>query len=227
MSGALGRLLSVRVDPKKNQDSPNTLSKMSKLAKTGLRKAIKSKILQLGDSEFASQSQNVFKSVIDHQDFRKARSVGLFMSMPRSEVNTNLIIEHCFQKKKSVYLPKCLQSTELKNSMTFLKLNNFSDVMELQPSGKYNLREPSTGVDVMDCGDLDLIIVPGVAFTPAGHRLGHGAGYYDRFLEKYKAKFHRVPYLMGVCLSQQLVNDLPTEQHDWVMDHVVLGDSSE
>lgn len=63
----------------------------------------------------------------------------------------------------------------------------------------------------------DVIIVPGLAFTAAGQRLGQGGGWYDRFLQHRRADCVTV----GVCFAPQLVDDVPTERHDVVLDFVV------
>jgi 5-formyltetrahydrofolate cyclo-ligase len=58
-------------------------------------------------------------------------------------------------------------------------------------------------------------LVPGLAFDPAGGRLGRGAGYYDRLLTKFEG------VRVGVCFSELLVDEVPTEAHDIQMDFVV------
>jgi 5-formyltetrahydrofolate cyclo-ligase len=63
----------------------------------------------------------------------------------------------------------------------------------------------------------DLVIVPGLAFTAAGDRLGQGGGWYDRFLSGVRADCTTV----GVCFAEQVVDELPVEAHDVTMDHVV------
>ena len=63
----------------------------------------------------------------------------------------------------------------------------------------------------------DLVIVPGLAFTAAGDRLGQGAGWYDRFLSAVRPDCVSI----GVCFAEQLVDALPVEAHDVIMDHVV------
>lgn len=75
-------------------------------------------------------------------------------------------------------------------------------------------------------GQLDVIIMPGVAFTMNGDRLGHGMGYYDKYLHEY---FNRYPndnkhhtHLIGMAFREQIVDDLPTEaSHDWKLDIVL------
>ncbi|GEQ67935.1 hypothetical protein JCM33374_g1601 [Metschnikowia sp. JCM 33374] len=199
---------------------------MSKLAKTNLRRSIKDKLGKLSEAKLAEQSKNVYDALVKHQQFRNAKSVALFMSMPKLEVSMDHIIKYCFDHEKTVFLPKCMPPSASGNSMTFLKINSLHEVNSLRPAGRYKLREPSHGEDIMTTGSLDLIIVPGVGFTRSGDRLGHGAGYYDKFLNDFQTKFNRVPFLMGICLADQLVDDLPTEPHDWRMDHVVAADHS-
>lgn len=63
----------------------------------------------------------------------------------------------------------------------------------------------------------DIIVVPGLAFTPDGRRVGQGGGWYDRFLPQRRIDCVTI----GVCFAPQLVDDLPTEPHDIVLDHVI------
>lgn len=79
---------------------------------------------------------------------------------------------------------------------------------------------------------LDLIILPGVAFTPCGNRLGHGMGYYDKFLTRFFEKHTKVQtsgketMLIGLAFTQQIVDikELPMESHDYKLDLVVTSD---
>ncbi len=71
--------------------------------------------------------------------------------------------------------------------------------------------------DDVDPGWPDVVIVPGLAFTPGGQRLGQGGGWYDRFL----AEVRDTCVTVGVCFHEQLVDVLPVEPHDVAMHHVV------
>lgn len=82
---------------------------------------------------------------------------------------------------------------------------------------RYGLRSPTPPIVELDPGSLDLVLVPGVAFTRDGRRLGRGGGYYDRFLATLPPTVH----LAGVCHPSQLRDDLPGEEHD-VRVHEVL-----
>ncbi len=69
-----------------------------------------------------------------------------------------------------------------------------------------------------------MILVPGVAFTVDGRRLGHGRGYYDRFLRTYQSRFadRRMPTLIGLALREQMCSDVPfVDNRDVRLDQVL------
>ncbi len=82
--------------------------------------------------------------------------------------------------------------------------------------GSYNIREPHQSCPLLDASQLDMIIIPGVAFSPCGARLGYGGGYYDRYLM-------RAPQAARVALAyrDQLCEHLPTEDHDLHVEHLI------
>ena len=86
-----------------------------------------------------------------------------------------------------------------------------------QRPGAFGIEEPGPQAELCDPGELDLIVVPGVAFTAAGQRMGRGRGYYDRYLSQPGVRAVKV----GVCFAHQLVVSLPVEPHDVTMDRVV------
>jgi 5-formyltetrahydrofolate cyclo-ligase len=89
---------------------------------------------------------------------------------------------------------------------------------ELLRPGPWKLREPDPAhCPVIAAGKIDLLLIPGLAFTRAGGRLGRGGGYYDRFL----SGAHPRAVKIGVCYHAQLVPALPLEAHDLEMDLVV------
>lgn len=74
-----------------------------------------------------------------------------------------------------------------------------------------------TPEDDPDPGTVDVVVVPGVAFTASGDRLGQGGGWYDRFL----CRLGPGSLSVGVCFVEQVLDDLPLESHDVVLDRVV------
>ena len=81
--------------------------------------------------------------------------------------------------------------------------------------GKFGIREPSAGCREIPFGDLDLILVPGVAFDLSGHRLGRGKGFYDRLLANVRG------VKCGVAFDQQIVKEVAAGAHDIRMDFIL------
>jgi 5-formyltetrahydrofolate cyclo-ligase len=96
-----------------------------------------------------------------------------------------------------------------------LSFHPISALAELIP-GRFGIREPAPSQIPKQ---LDLIVVPGLAFSTEGNRLGRGAGFYDRFL----ATVPQTTFKVGVCFEFQLVPAIPHEPHDITMDAIVSG----
>jgi 5-formyltetrahydrofolate cyclo-ligase len=97
-----------------------------------------------------------------------------------------------------------------------LGLHLVADASELEPA-RYGLREPRPDAPRVAFADVDLVLVPGVAFDERGFRLGYGGGYYDRLLPQLRNDCLRI----GLAYDEQVVELLPTEEHDVEMDLVV------
>lgn len=112
-----------------------------------------------------------------------------------------------------ILLPKVISDTEM-------SWHEYSNEESLR-LGKWNIYEPTTNViDLkhdIKCNNA-IAIIPGMAFTDTGKRLGRGKGYYDRFLAQYK-----YIYKIGVCWPYQMIDDLPTNKNDVIMDKVITS----
>lgn len=202
---------------------------MSRRAKSILRKLVNERLNQLEKEKIQLQSDLIFKTLLKDPQFQNARRIGVYMSMPSLEVDTHKLIEYCFNLNKEVYLPTCIERVDnlrRYRHMNLLKVSSMDAVRQLRPKGKFNLREPEEGESIMDKGGLDVLVLPGLAFTKAGERLGHGAGYYDEFLNAYEIEFGNVPYLVGLSLREQIVDRIPMEAHDRILDTVLVGGDS-
>jgi 5-formyltetrahydrofolate cyclo-ligase len=92
------------------------------------------------------------------------------------------------------------------------------DSMELLRPGPWKLLEPDPAqCPVVPAAEIDLLLIPGLAFTRGGGRLGRGGGFYDRFL----TRVHSRAVKLGVCFHAQLLGALPLEIHDHEVDQVV------
>ncbi len=83
--------------------------------------------------------------------------------------------------------------------------------------GSYSIREPRPESPRVDANEIDVVLVPGVAFDRRGYRLGYGGGFYDRFL----ARLPEGPLRIGLAFDEQLLDEVPTEPHDQPVDLVV------
>ena len=79
--------------------------------------------------------------------------------------------------------------------------------------------------DALESSKIELVIVPGVAFSRQKYRLGQGKGYYDTFFQKIYHRRQQInlkpPVLVGVALDEQIVDNVRVEEHDYTLDHVV------
>ena len=136
---------------------------------------------------------------------KEYNDIALFASL-ESEIDTFPLIDELLKQEKNVYLPKTN-----KNDIEFYKVTDLSTLKISKD--KYKVREPSDG-EVVSPSTFDIIICPGVCFDKNNNRLGHGKGYYDRYLSK------RSIYKLGVCYKEQLVDELPIDGHHVKMDLV-------
>jgi 5-formyltetrahydrofolate cyclo-ligase len=134
----------------------------------------------------------------------------LYHSLP-DEVDTHQLIGSALQEGKRVLLPVVVgDDLELR----------FLPTPDALREGAFHILEP-TGAPFTDYAAIDLAVIPGVAFTPDGRRLGRGRGYYDRLLAHFPQSLSSSPYLIGLCWPFQLLADLPTEPHDLTVHAVI------
>ncbi|KAL3288285.1 hypothetical protein HHI36_002733 [Cryptolaemus montrouzieri] len=107
--------------------------------------------------------------------------------------------------------------------MEMVKLYSMEDWENL-PLTSWKIKQPKLKEqreNALDTGGLDLIILPGVAFTKDGKRIGHGGGYYDKYLKECREKQKKSPVTVALCFNQQYLENLPYESHDEKVDIVL------
>lgn len=181
-----------------------------KALRTRIKSFIKSLRQQNSPNRLQQESQALAERLECHPRFREARRVLLFCSLP-DEPDTLPILER-WGEKKQLLLPVVVGDD--------LEVRAYHGTASLR-RGAFNILEP-TGERLDENRDPltehDLIVVPGVAFTADGCRLGRGRGYYDRLL--LRPAFSRA-YTLGYAFSFQLVESLPVESHDVRLDEVL------
>lgn len=176
------------------------------LAKSDLRKCVKAAVKALSPDEKQRLSAALLAQVEAHPRFKAARTVMLFYSLP-DEVCTHAFVDF-WAAAKTVLLP-VVDGDDL-------ELRRYLPGGELCESA-FHIGAP-VGQPFTTYADIDLVLVPGVAFDVAGNRMGRGRGYYDRFLSQPTLK---QAYKLGICYPCQLVEQVPTNSHDVAMDAVV------
>jgi 5-formyltetrahydrofolate cyclo-ligase len=171
-----------------------------------LRKIIKVRVSAISADEKAKREKLLLDNLFSMPEFLAANTVMLFANLP-DEIGTFSLIDKCITMGKKVFLPVING-----DDMTACEFKGEYKI------GKYDIKEPLTPhSSLLTPNSIDFILVPGVAFSPNGYRLGRGKGYYDKFLSKYSNLF-----TVGVCFREQFYLDIPTEPHDIPMQRVLV-----
>ncbi len=144
------------------------------------------------------------KAILEHPWFQAADRMMAYAPMA-SEPQLQPVLEACLRLGKGLVLPRC----ESAGIMT----GRLVTVLSQLAPGCQGILEPGAETPVVSPGEIDLILVPGMAFDPTGGRLGRGKGYYDRFLGNGKT--------IGVCYQSALLPQVPMEAHDRRVDAIV------
>ena len=157
-------------------------------------------------------SRQICQQIAASAEFRAARVVLLYADHA-SEVRTGELIDQALAEGKTVAVPYCVGEA--------LQLFRLENLDELAP-GAYDIREPRPALRELATRriapeQLDLVVVPGVAFDRGGARLGHGKGFYDRLLAQLRAG----TFLVAPAFECQVFESIPTLPHDVPVHRVV------
>ncbi len=147
------------------------------------------------------KSQRIKKRLFSLKEFKKAHTI-LFYYSKGSEVGTREMMEEALRKGKRVLLPRVRRRE--------IDLGEVKDLKKDVEKGSFGIPEPKETSKKTTPREIDLVILPGIAFDLKGRRIGYGKGYYDRFLKK----FPRTIPLIGLAYDFQIVNHLPGERYD-------------
>ena len=182
------------------------------MTKKSIRQSIKRATQGLSVEETRRQRDSV-NAALREIIIRRQPSVVALFSPLSDEVDITPVIDYLAEQKECLVLLPRVDVSADKPTMDFFEYQ--PDMLSV---GAYGIREPQ-GVKPCPVEAIDLMVVPAVAFTRKGERLGRGKGFYDCYLsrEGFRA------YTVGVCYSHQLLDSLPTEPHDCRVDEVVAG----
>ncbi|MDK2841793.1 MAG: 5-aminopentanamidase [Anaerophaga sp.] len=180
-----------------------------KEAKSELRKKIKQEKQKHTSLELKKISIDVMAGVEKLPQFQNAKKVFVYWSLP-DEVSTHDFIKR-WHGEKRIFLPKVTGKQ--------LEIREFTGEKNMKAGSSFGIQE-STGEILANPEEIDIAIVPGLAFTMQGARLGRGGGFYDKTLPLLKKAFKA-----GVAFPFQMVSTIPTSGNDVYMDIVVTDGS--
>eukprot|EP01010_Urceolus_cornutus_P000958 NODE_1471_length_895_cov_205.872340_g1139_i0.p1 GENE.NODE_1471_length_895_cov_205.872340_g1139_i0~~NODE_1471_length_895_cov_205.872340_g1139_i0.p1 ORF type:complete len:241 (-),score=40.33 NODE_1471_length_895_cov_205.872340_g1139_i0:172-816(-) len=200
-------------------------------AKCVLRRQIRDVLRHTSAAAIAQQSAAVFSQLRTCEWLRTAQTFGVFLSM-HDEVDTTSIIDELLTRRHTdanirVFVP--FMDDPANSHMQFLEIDSLEDLRQNFALNKWNILEPTPSTlasrcDLLRSGvHLDVMLIPGLAFSRSCQRLGRGKGFYDRFLTNLTAQ-QTTPLLVGLSLSCQLVDWVPTDEQDFPLHHIVHPD---
>ena len=157
-------------------------------------------------------ANQIQEQIIASEIYQSATTILAYASLP-SELDLDPFITQALSDNKCICVPQIDWDSK---SMQPARISNLDTDLDI---GRYDVRAPTQACPLVDRKNIDLILVPGLAFDQNGHRLGRGAGFYDRFIDSLP-NTNRPP-LVGVCFGCQIVPKVPTESHDHPMDFVL------
>lgn len=181
------------------------------------KESLRAKIRQLLGSQSLEdrkrRSLKIQKKLFSLALFKRSKCVCFYVSLP-SEVDTTGMIDQALQIGKRVLVPR----TNLENKE--LSLYEIKNRERDLTKGAHGIMEPLVvKTRLGQIHEVDCLVIPGVVFDKKNHRVGHGKGYYDRFLQRFGPEILKI----GLAFSFQIVQRIPIEDHDVPVD-IVLTD---
>ncbi len=177
-----------------------------KIKKDELRKYIKEKLMEFKGEDQSLLLCNKLKQTVL---WKNARHIMLFYPL-KWEINVLTLFQR--NTEKTFYFPKVFNK-----NLKIYKVENLDNFTR----SKFGIYEPNEKLGGEKSPEvLDLIIVPGIAFTNDGKRLGQGGGYYDRFLDKI-SKLEKNINTISLAFSSQILEEIPMGEYDKKVDDVI------
>ncbi|WP_315077982.1 5-formyltetrahydrofolate cyclo-ligase [uncultured Clostridium sp.] len=179
------------------------------------KKKLRREILKLR-KEIDSEEKKNFDNII-HNKFLKSKfysqckNIFVYISYD-SEIDTKILIRRALKDGKNIYVPRTNYETKLMEAIKIVSLENLTE-------DKHGILEPKENELATNLDNIDLIIMPGVAFDKNGGRMGYGGGFYDRYLNKCKKDIHKI----SLAYDFQVVDCIPMDKHDIRVDYIITN----
>ena len=173
--------------------------------KLQLRRAIRERKRAMTEEEIVSRSEKLMELFLASEAYKNANTIYGYLPY-NQEVRTVPMLEQALKDGKKVAVPKCYG-----DQMEFIYLEDLTKVEK----GYANIPEPIADEPIARDATA-LVLMPGLAFDPQGHRIGYGGGFYDKYLSAEPGH----PTL-ALCYEFQMLPHLETEEHDIPVDTVI------
>ena len=170
--------------------------------KSKLRKQILQEMKAVPQKKKIAMDQALTERFLNHPVYQEAKVVASYLSFPH-EFQTQGLIDQALKDGKKVLIPK----TYPKGRMEFVVYHP----QQLKKTS-FGLLEPQGDLKVVDASQIDLIHVPGLAFTREGYRIGYGGGYYDRYLENFAGQTMSTIYPCQIQTFNPDSHDIPVQE---------------
>ena len=181
------------------------------LDKRALRREIAAQKRALSPAQIEAASADLTAQLLAHPLFRAARSLYAYLSY-NQEVRTVPMLEQALRDGKKVAVPKCYG-----DEMKFIYLDDLTKVSK----GYAGIPEPIADEPVAH-DETALVLMPGLAFDPQGHRIGYGGGFYDKYLAA-----HRQHVTLALCYDFQMFAHLDVDDYDIPVQYVLSAPAGE
>ncbi len=179
------------------------------MEKATLRSSMQQRRMLEPVNSILEKSKRIQQLLGKQKAYQQASAILYYVSFGK-EVSTHDLIKQALHGGKTVLVP--ISDTKTR-TLHVAHIISWEDLA----SGAYNILEPRKEIrTIVPLKNIELILVPGVAFDTRGNRLGHGKGYYDRLLTKLPSI-----YSIGLAFSFQLVQEIPVELNDKTVDMII------
>ena len=182
---------------------PTDCSEPIQANKVAMRESMARHRAAIGPHEASQAGSAMAENLLAHPEWFRGQRVGLFAGLP-DEPDTRPILTAIQRAGKDVFFPRCRDD----GGLEMARVDGWSDLL---PS-RFGILEPPPHAAFLDLCELDLVLLPGVAFDRFGGRLGRGGGFYDRGLAR--AEILTGPRRLGVGFAFQVVERVPCEAFD-------------
>lgn len=179
--------------------------------KKNIRNIVKYKRDSLSEEVKEVMDDIIFNKIVESKEYKSAKTIFVYVSF-QGEVDTHKFIKYALNDTKRICVPKIISKKE---GIRAVEINSFEELKK----EAYGILEPDNFDKKVDEKNIDLILMPGVAFDENGGRIGYGGAFYDRFLKNVSPKTLKI----ALAYDFQIFSKVPMEEHDIKIDGIITN----